>query len=136
MAKPDDYDTRDDPGWFRDELRQRDRRIAELREEIDDNVIWSGTWRRTSRTTSTRWRAGQETFGMVLTDEGWAWEPFWDEHNELIDEYNALVRRWNKYGRTPRKMCRTFADETTDAGMRADLHMLAAEFDAKAQVPK
>ena len=32
MAGRDDYDDRDDPGWFRDELRQRDRLIAELRQ--------------------------------------------------------------------------------------------------------
>ena len=36
MAKTDDYDQREDPGWFRDELRQRDRLIAELRSELDE----------------------------------------------------------------------------------------------------
>ena len=25
MARADDYDAHEDPGWFRDELRQRDR---------------------------------------------------------------------------------------------------------------
>ena len=36
MAQPDDYDQREDPDWFRDELRQRDRLIAELRSELDE----------------------------------------------------------------------------------------------------
>jgi hypothetical protein len=36
MAKTDDYDDRDDIGWFRDELRRRDRLIAELRQEQDE----------------------------------------------------------------------------------------------------
>lgn len=35
MAQVDDYDTHDDVAWFRDELRQRDRRIAELQSELD-----------------------------------------------------------------------------------------------------
>jgi hypothetical protein len=32
----DDYDSHDDIGWFRDELRQRDRLIAELQSELDE----------------------------------------------------------------------------------------------------
>ena len=35
MAQVDDYDTHDDVAWFRDELRQRDRRIAEFQSELD-----------------------------------------------------------------------------------------------------
>jgi hypothetical protein len=35
---------------------------------------------------------------MVLTDDNcWTWKPFWNEHNKLVDDYNALVRDWNKY---------------------------------------
>jgi hypothetical protein len=30
MKQHDDYDDHDDPGWFRDQLRQRDRELAEL----------------------------------------------------------------------------------------------------------
>jgi hypothetical protein len=36
MAQTDDYDSHDDPGWFRDQLRQRDRLIADLRREQDE----------------------------------------------------------------------------------------------------
>ena len=36
MARADDYDAHEDPGWFRDELRQRDRLIADLRQERDE----------------------------------------------------------------------------------------------------
>ena len=36
MARRDDYDEHDDAGWFRDQLRQRDREIAELRRESKD----------------------------------------------------------------------------------------------------
>ena len=35
---------------------------------------------------------------MTQNENGkWTWEPFWDERNELIDDYNDLVRSWNKY---------------------------------------
>jgi hypothetical protein len=38
------------------------------------------------------------TFDMVQTESGgWTWGPFWDEHWKTIDDYNALVRDWNKY---------------------------------------
>lgn len=33
---PDDYDRHFDRHWFRDQLRQRDRTIANLRREIDE----------------------------------------------------------------------------------------------------
>jgi len=33
---PDDYDRHFDRDWFRDQLRQRDRTIANLRREIDE----------------------------------------------------------------------------------------------------
>jgi hypothetical protein len=96
MAKTDDYDQREDPGWFRDELRGRDRVISELRSELDEA---NDLLRKFSdhaddyNTTLENWR---ETFDMVLTDEGWSWAPFWDKHNDLVDRYNNLVRRWNK----------------------------------------
>jgi hypothetical protein len=35
---------------------------------------------------------------MTVTDSGgWTWEPFWKEHDELVDDFNAIVRDWNKY---------------------------------------
>jgi hypothetical protein len=33
MARADDYAAHEDPGWFRDELRRRDRLIADLGQE-------------------------------------------------------------------------------------------------------
>jgi hypothetical protein len=35
---------------------------------------------------------------MEMTEDGtWKWKRFWNEHKVLIDNYNALVRDWNKY---------------------------------------
>ena len=36
LAQADDYDQHEDPGWLRDQLRQRDRVIAELRQEQEE----------------------------------------------------------------------------------------------------
>ena len=33
---------------------------------------------------------------MELTDDNrWTWQPFWDEHDKLVDKHNDLVKRWN-----------------------------------------
>ena len=35
---------------------------------------------------------------MTETERGgWTWEPFWNEYGQVIDDYNSLVHRWNKY---------------------------------------
>ena len=36
------------------------------------------------------------TLGMEWTDDGWTWQPFWDEHWKLVDDWNNLVKRWNR----------------------------------------
>jgi lambda repressor-like predicted transcriptional regulator len=85
-------------GELQDEIKHRDRRIEELRQEIDEqrdlirrleeNVDDAGN-------VIERWK---ETFDMTTTDSGgWTWEPFWDGHNDLVNRFNDLVRRWNKY---------------------------------------
>ena len=98
MAQQTDaYDDRDDVGWFRDELRQRDRLIAELRQEQDrltDLMTRFGEYQEDYNATLESW---QEAFGMVLNENGqWTWEPFWKENWELVDKYNELVKRWNR----------------------------------------
>jgi hypothetical protein len=93
----DDYDDRDDLGWFRDELRQRDRDIAELRAEKDrltDQITRFAEYVEDYNGTMESWR---DAFGMVQADNGaWTWKPFWNEYLKLIDHYGALVKRWNK----------------------------------------
>ena len=86
MAKTDDYDKRDDLDWFRDELRQRDRLITDIREEKDEQTDLIRRLREHAEdyeATMERWR---ETFEMELTDKGsWTWKPFWDEYQGLIN---------------------------------------------------
>jgi hypothetical protein len=92
----DDYDSRDDVGWFRDELRQRDRLIAEHRQEQDEANDLIRRFREHADDYDATLEGWCETFGMELTDKGWTWKPFWDEYAELHQKYYDLVRRWNR----------------------------------------
>jgi uncharacterized coiled-coil protein SlyX len=97
MAKPKP-DPRRRIGELEDEIKHRDRRIEELREEVDEQ---RDLLRRMQEhiedadNTLERWK---ETFHMMEDENGkWTWEPFWDERNKIIDDYNDLAHRWNKY---------------------------------------
>jgi hypothetical protein len=96
MAQRDDYDDHDDAGWFRDQLRQRDREIAELKIEKDEQADLIRRFSEHAEDYNSSLERWQEVFRMVLTDGGWTWEPFWKDHWELVDEYSALVRQWNR----------------------------------------
>ena len=84
-------------GELQDEIKRRDERIEELRGEVDelrDLVRRMEENIEDHRNVIERWT---ETFEMEMTDDGsWTWEPFWEEHEKLVDDYNDLVRRWNK----------------------------------------
>jgi hypothetical protein len=89
MAQTDDCDQHEDPGWFRDQLRQRDGLIAELRSERDEQTDLIRRLREHAEDYVTSIESWRETFEMELTDEGWSWQPFWDEHWKLVDRLNA-----------------------------------------------
>lgn len=85
-------------GELQDEIKRRDERIEELRQELDEqrdlvrrmeeNVEDAGA-------VIERWA---ETFNMTQTESGgWTWKPFWEQWAKLLDDYNGLVRLWNKY---------------------------------------
>jgi hypothetical protein len=58
--------------------------ISRLREHAEDYCNCIESWK--------------ETFGMTMTESGgWIWAPFWEKHIKLMDDYNDLVRDWNKY---------------------------------------
>jgi hypothetical protein len=84
-------------GELEDELKHRDRRIEELRSEVDemrDLVARMEEQVDDAVSTLERWKG---TFDMIEVESGtWSWGPFWDERSQLIDDYSDLVRRWNK----------------------------------------
>jgi hypothetical protein len=100
----DDYDKdKHDAGWLIDQLRMRDREIAELRAERDqqtDLIRRFDEYEDDHRSTMEQW---QQAFDMQLNDDGeWSWSPFVDRHNDLVDRWNALVKDWNRYARFTR----------------------------------
>jgi hypothetical protein len=85
-------------GELEDEIKARDRRIEELRTEIDEQRDLISRLREHAEDYNACIEQWCETFGMQMADDGaWTWEPFWDEHHKTIDDYNDLVRDWNKY---------------------------------------
>ena len=83
MAQTDDYDSHDDSAWFRDQLRQRDRLIAELTSELDESA---DLIRRFNEYINARKKLGE--FEIELTDL--------DLETALGDEDWKLVDDWNK----------------------------------------
>ena len=87
MATSDDYDQGEDLGWFRDELRQRDRLIAELRQEQDEAADLIRRLRENAEDYTASIESWCKAFGMELTDNGWTWKPFWNEYARLNEKY-------------------------------------------------
>jgi hypothetical protein len=85
-------------GELEDEIKHRDRRIEELRGELDEERELVRKLRENAEEYRESIESWCESFGMEMTDDGqWSWKPFWDENKKLIDDYNALVRDWNRF---------------------------------------
>ena len=84
-------------GELEDEIKHRDRRIAELRGEIDELRDLVERMEENVEDAGNVIDSWKEAFGMELVQDGWTWKPFWDERNDLLGKYNDLVRRWNKW---------------------------------------
>lgn len=80
-----------------DELKQRDRRLAELRDEVDELRASRQKLIEACEEHEAITESWCETFDMELTDGGWTWKPFWEQHNKLVDEHRHLVRLWNRH---------------------------------------
>jgi hypothetical protein len=66
MVQTDVYDSHDDSAWFRDQLRQRDRLIAELTSELDKSADLIRRFNEYIH--ATRKKLGE--LEMELTDQG------------------------------------------------------------------
>ena len=85
MAQTDDYDSHDDSAWFRDQLRRRDRLIAELTSELDKSA---DLIRRLNEYIHNATPKKLGEFEMELADL--------DLETTLGDEDWKLVDDWNK----------------------------------------
>jgi hypothetical protein len=84
-------------GELEDDLKHRDGRISELRQEIDELRDLVERQRENVEDAANVIQNWQETFEMVQSEDGWHWGPFWDNHNKLVEKYNDLLRDWNKF---------------------------------------
>jgi hypothetical protein len=97
-------------GELEDEIKARDRRIEDLRTEIDEQRDLISRLREHAEDYDQCIERWCETFGMQMTDDGaWTWGPYveestkcrieleWQrkEHNDLVQQHNDLVRKWN-----------------------------------------
>jgi len=117
----DDYDDHDDAGWFRDQLRQRDREIADLRREKDElnDLIWRlEEYIADCNGVMEAWR---DTFDIKETDKGvWTWEL----GSALGSPRNALARRFDRRVRLvhERDVGRPLAASEEDVAVVTKMH--------------
>lgn len=110
-------------GELEDQIKRKDERIAELRDEIDELRDLTSRLREHAEDYVNCLESWKETFGMVMTDDGkWTWEPFWDERDKLIDDYNKMVRDWNRHVVPPRNVGRPLAASDAQVTQVRKLH--------------
>jgi hypothetical protein len=84
-------------GELQDEVKACKRRIEELRSELDDERELVKELRENVEQCHETIEQFAET-GMEMTDsDTWSWKPFRERHDKLVDDYNRLVRDWNRY---------------------------------------
>ena len=81
-------------GELEDELKARDRRIEELRTEIDELRDLVTRLREQDEDADNLIESWIEAFNMVLNEDGkYSYAPFVDDYEKTVDEYADLVRR-------------------------------------------
>jgi hypothetical protein len=81
-----------------DELKRRDRRIEELKADLDESRALVHRMSEHVEDRSGIIDAWIEGFEMVLSDDGeWTTSPFLKYHDEIVDKYGKLLRKWNKF---------------------------------------
>jgi predicted RNase H-like nuclease (RuvC/YqgF family) len=87
------YDDELKIGELQDQLKHRDRRIEELRRELDESRDLVRRMEEDVEDASSVIESWCETFDIEQTADGWTWKPFWEEHWAMIASYNELVHR-------------------------------------------
>lgn len=93
----DDYDG--DAEWLIDQLRQRDRQVAELRIERDGSHELVSRMRERLEDNQALIESWVVALELEIGENGryrWPSDGVVDRHDRLVDKYNALLRQWNK----------------------------------------
>jgi hypothetical protein len=90
------------------ELRHKDERINELKDELDEQRDLVRRMEEHEQEHNEYLENFIQTFGLVLDDDGkWTNGEFITEHNALVDKHNDLITRYNKLvGRFNRNIAR------------------------------
>src|SRR5262245_47349533 len=81
-----------------DELKQRDRRIADLKHDLDKERDLVHRMDEHLRDYSDMIDAWKQAFEMEQNEEGaWIWKHSFVEGDEWFEKYNALLTEWNKF---------------------------------------
>jgi uncharacterized coiled-coil protein SlyX len=79
------------------EIKHRDRRILELKREVDESQMLIAEMREHVQDCSDQTERFIEAFDMVLGDDrSYRWPTVQSQFNELADKHNALVAQWNR----------------------------------------
>jgi hypothetical protein len=80
------------------DLKERDRRIADLKHELDEARDLIQRQDEQLQDVDGLIESWKEGFGMVLDDDGlWHFDNFVATANKYHDQYVALVKDWNKF---------------------------------------
>jgi Helix-turn-helix domain of resolvase len=81
-----------------EKLEAKDKRIAELRDELDEERERCQRMREHIKERESTIHSWIEAFELELKDDGnYSMGPFWAGYNKHVDEYNDLVRQWNRF---------------------------------------
>src|SRR5262249_3006875 len=81
-----------------DDVRQRDRRIAELKDELESERDLTQQMADQIQRYEETIEAWKRAFDMVINEEGvWVWSPNYTNGNEWVEKYQSLLREGNKF---------------------------------------
>jgi hypothetical protein len=84
-------------GELEDALKERDRRIAELRREVDEQRDLIARQDQHVRDASDMIESWIQAFAMERREDGtWMWKPSFVEGDEWFEKYAALLKDWNR----------------------------------------
>lgn len=85
-------------GELEDKLKQAERRIEELKQEIDEQRDLIRRMAEHAEDYDNTMESWCDSFDFELNDNGdWTNGPYIQRNNQLLDDYNKLVDKWNRY---------------------------------------